>query len=435
MNQEDRQYNILVYGNDRIGLKEPSKEISNRNYKLVFANFKTEKRFNDFDGVILFQGIFETYKYEKGSDDIYLNHSYDRNELDKRKKELLLLINKGGFVNFILHIPFIDSHHQSGSCTQDLRGTDLSKYSLNFSSFYRKDFHKRTTRVHSVRDEFRRFLELYGAASSYFENSNKEIELREIARVNGSTVGMILFDRQFYIPSLVPENKDERIYEYFSMLAEALTSSFNKLRFEIPSWVADFCFSNETALLSKKQKFLSEIEAFDTELVKYTQYKKILLSSGEILVENVANVLRKGFSFKVNTDDDLKEDLKILNDKDEPLIFVEIKGTNRGVKREYINQTDSHRDRAGLDSTFPSLLLINTHIKNSNKIEDKDQAVPDEQIKHARKIGILIMRTLDLLFLLQQMELGKISQKDILELFINNVGWLKASPDGFEIIR
>src|SRR3990172_6532473 len=110
MTQEDRQYNILVYGVEKRGLKEPSQEISNRNFKLIFEPFTTKKRFNDFDGVILFQGIFESYKYESSYNGEYLNHSYDCNELDKRKKELELLITKGGFVCFILHKPFVDSY-------------------------------------------------------------------------------------------------------------------------------------------------------------------------------------------------------------------------------------------------------------------------------------------------------------------------------------
>lgn len=435
MNQKEHQYTILVYGIDKMGLTEPRQEISNRNYKLVFENFKTEMRFNDFDGVILFQGIFEKYDYKGNWNGTYLDHSCDRNELDKRKKELDLLIKKGGFVNFILYKPFIDRHSQSGYGTTDLSGTDLSKYSLNFSSFFRKDFKKRTTNVHPVRDEFKRFFELYGAASSYFDNYNKGIELREVARVNGHTVSMILFDKAFFIPSLLPENKDERIYEYFNMLAEALTSSFNKLRIEIPSWVATFSFSNEKTLSEKRQQLVAEIDVIDSKLNKYTQYKKILLSNGEMLVENVAEVLREGFSFNVSTEDELKEDLKILNDKDDPLIFLEIKGTNRGVKREYINQTDSHRDRAGLDSSFPAILLINTHIKKSKTIEDKNKAVPDEQIKHAVKIGVLIIRTLDLLFLLQQLETGKIIQDEVIELFSKNVGWLKVSLDDYEIIQ
>lgn len=434
MTQEERQYNILVYGIEKNGLKEPSQEISNRNFKLFFEPFNTEKRFNDFDGVILFQGIFEIYRYEDGWNGTYLNHSYDRNELDKRKKELKLLLDKSGFCCFILHKPFIDSYYQSSS-TKNLSGTDLSKHSLNFSSFYRKDFKKRTTHVNSLRDEFSRFFALYGAASSWFECNNNGIELRKIAKVKHSTVGMVLFDREFYIPSLVPENTETRIFEYFTLLAEAIASSFNKLRLEIPSWVDQFNFEEELALSEKKQQLLSEIENINSSLAKYSQYKKILIGNGEVLVEHVAVILRGGFSFNVNSDDDFKEDLKILNDKNEPIIFVEVKGTNRGVKREYINQTDSHRDRASLDSSFPSLLVINTHIKNSVSIEDKDQTVPEDQIKHAVKIGILILRTIDLLFLLKQKENGTISQQEIIDLLSKNVGWLKVDSGRWEIIQ
>jgi hypothetical protein len=435
MIQEERQYNILVYGIEKRGLKKPIQEISNRTFKLSFEPFSTEKRLNDFDGVILFQGIFETYKYESNYlEGEYLVHSYDRNELDKRKKELELLIENGGFVCFILHKPFIDRYYRSGS-TKDLSGSDLCKYALNISSLYREDFSKRTTHVSSVRDEFTRFLKLYGAASCHFKNSNRGIELREIAKVNYSTVGMILFDREFFIPSLLPENTEERIYEYFFLLAESLASSFNKLRIEIPSWVAQFSFEKELTISEKKQQLLEEVENIKASLAKYSQYKKILIGSGEILVEHVAIVLKDGFSFNINSDDELKEDLKILNENNEPIIFIEVKGTNRGVKREYINQTDSHRDRAGLEACFPSLLLINTHNKKSVSLEDKDQAIPEDQIKHAVKIGVLILRTIDLLFLLKQKDNGTISQQEIIRLFTNNVGWLRVKSDHLEIIQ
>jgi len=244
-----------------------------------------------------------------------------------------------------------------------------------------------------------------------------------------------LFDSEFFIPSLLPENTEERIYEYFSLLAESLASSFNKLRIEVPSWVAQFSFEKELTISEKKQQLLKEIENINKSLANYSQYKKILIGSGEVLVEHVAAVLKNGFSFNINSDDELKEDLKILNENNEPIIFVEVKGTNRGVKREYINQTDSHRDRAGLDASFPSLLLINTHIKKSVSLEDKDQAISEDQIKHAVKIGVLILRTLDLLFLLKQKDNGTISQQEIIELFTNNVGWLRVNSDRWEIIQ
>ena len=194
-------------------------------------------------------------------------------------------------------------------------------------------------------------------------------------------------------------------------------------------------FEKESKLIEEKEQLLSEIEKININITKYSEYKKILIGSGEILVEHVAHVLSDGFSFKINSADELREDLKILNDNNDPLIFVEIKGTNRGVKREYINQTDSHRDRAGLYSTFPSLLIINTHIKNSASIDDKDQEIPGDQIKHAVKIGVLILRTLDLFFLLAHKDRGNITQQTLIEILCNNVGWLKVCPSKWEIIQ
>jgi hypothetical protein len=93
-----------------------------------------------------------------------------------------------------------------------------------------------------------------------------------------------------------------------------------------------------------------------------------------------AILLREGFSFKINSNDDFREDLKIVDENNHPLVFIEVKGTNSGVKREYVNQADSHRERAGLDSTFPSILVVNTHIKNSKNIQEKDQPIPEDQI-------------------------------------------------------
>lgn len=435
MTQQDQQYNLLIYGIEKVELNKPSHEISNRNFRLSFEEFNTEKRFSDYDGVILFQGIFETYEYVPGWNGIHLKHFYDQDELDKRKKELSLLLKKGGFVCFILHKKFVDSYYQSGSGTKYYRTTDLCKHALNLESFYRRDLEKRTTQIHPLRDEFNRFLELHGAASSFFQNNSEAVELRVIAKSDGLIVGMVLFDQVFFIPSLMPKNRDDLIIEYFSLLSEALASSFNKLRVETPLWASKFSFDQENALNANKVKLVKIIKEIDTDLAKYSQYKKVLVGSGEILVKSVATLLNDGFSFKIDFIDEFREDLKIIGDDNVPLVFIEVKGTNRSVQREHINQTDSHRERAKLDPTFPSLLVINTHIKDSKSIEDKDKAINEDQIKHAVNTRVLIVRTLDLLYLLRHKDNTKISQGEIMELFCHKVGWLKVDADRWEIIQ
>ncbi|MDY6895934.1 MAG: hypothetical protein SVO01_11050, partial [Thermotogota bacterium] len=155
---------------------------------------------------------------------------------------------------------------------------------------------------------------------------------------------------------------------------------------------------------------------------------------GDLLVEAVVKLLRKGFGLTVDDTDEYQEDIKILDNERNPIIFGEIKGTNRGVKREHINQADIHRERSGLSPEFPSLLVINTHIKNSRTIEEKDKEVPIEQVQHASKNHILVLRTLDLLRLLRIHLDGKINSDDVSRLFRNNSGWLKVSEESWEIV-
>lgn len=431
-NEEGKQriYNILVYGIDREGLSIPKKGSDLRNYKLSFEPFTTNKRFNDFDGVILFQGIFEDVKIENGLVESYANVRCYQDQLDKRKKEVQLLLENDGFVCFILCHPFFDQYKQ-----QHFAGTDLAKFHLNYTHFHRKNFDSRIALIRSKRSEFTKFLNLFGAASTYFENYNNSISWRIIAEFKGKVVGMILGEREFFVPGLVPDNDPIRIEEYFTSLAEALTSTLNKLVSEVPEWADMFHFEEELELKEKKNTLLKEAEKVGEQLGAFQEFKKVLLFDADLLVDAVISLFLNGFGFKIDATDEYKEDLKILNPEGKPIIFGEIKGTNAGVKREHINQADSHRERAGLPSNFPVTLIINTHIKNSRNLKEKDQTIASEQIQHAHKNNILILRTLDLLRLLRLKMSGKISSEEFLTLIQNNSGWLRVADENWEIIQ
>lgn len=206
-----KRYNLLVYGAERKGLSPPEKSLQDRNYTLSFEPFKTQRRFIDFDGVIVFQGTFEEYEYKHPPyGRRHVKHRFDRDELDKRKNELKLLLSNGGFACFLLCEAFLD--HDEG---RSFESTDLAKVYLNLRSFYRKNLQARMTSIRIKRDEFRRFLEIYGAASTYFEKYNDSIEWRVICDINRHVVGMVLWDDRYFIPTLIPENVPERIEEYF----------------------------------------------------------------------------------------------------------------------------------------------------------------------------------------------------------------------------
>jgi len=422
---------ILVYAIEQEGLTQPKQEIRGRNFRLLLEPFNTEKRFNEFDGVILFQGCFEKIRRETDwTGNSYYTYKYDKDELDKRLNEAKLLLKQGGFICFLLCRPFID-HDDRGNSWEDM---DLAKIFLNFSHFFRKKLSVRTTAVQCKRNEFMRFLELYGAAQTTFNNLNENIELKPIATVGSSLAGMIMWDERFFVPALVPENTDERVSEFFTLLVDALVATRNKLIREVPEWVDKFVFEEEASLSEEKSQAIARIEKINERLETYRKFKKALIQGNEHLVDTVSTILSDGFEFTVNSVDDFKEDLKILDDHGGPFVLCEVKGINRGVKREYVNQVDSHRERGGFPSSFPAVLIANTHIKNARNLGEKDMDVPEEQVVHARKNNVLILRTLDLLRLLRLKIENRITKETVLELLSGPGGWLKVSDDKWELI-
>lgn len=162
-------------------------------------------------------------------------------------------------------------------------------------------------------------------------------------------------------------------------------------------------------------------------------FKRILTLSAEPLVDAVQELLTDGFGLDIDATDELREDLKIMSPDGTPSIFVEVKGTNRSVKREHINQADSHRERAELPADFPTVLVVNTHVKGARAIEEKDQEIAAEQVRYASANNILVLRTLDLLRLLELHLRGDLATEMLIEVLKTNVGWLCVREGAIEI--
>ena len=425
-----RTYRLVAFGMDKKGLTPPREPISHRNFSLCFEPFDSPRRLNEYDGAIIFQGIFESFLTKDHWEGRRMHGSYNKRELDKRVKEVDLLLQNGGFVCFVLSEPFIDQIDRA-----DFSTADLAKIYSRYRDFYRSNY---TERVRSglkpLRNEFLRFLETYGAACSYFRNLNKALSWRIIAKVRGQVVSFILWDQLVFVPVILPDNREELIEEFCSLLCEALTSFINKLQVEIPAWVDEFKFEHEKSLISARQEAQNKVAEIDKQLAELGKFKRIIVTSDDSLVDDVCYVLRNGFGLKVDDSDEGREDLRVIDDKGNSIVFIEVKGTNSGVKREYVNQTDSHRDGAQLPPEFPAVLLINTHIKNARTLEEKDQEVALEQVKHATLSNVLILRSLDLLQLLRLYRQERLSRGEFIGLLTKNVGWLRVRGDQAEIL-
>lgn len=428
----ERSYKIMVYGLEQKNIIPPADVFKSRNFEVHYCPLKTLERFNDYDGIVLFNQTFEEFEIYNGMYGQSIRHLHDSLEMDKRQKELQLLFKKGGFVCFLMDDVFFDS-----SSSGNYQNTDLSKTYLNKRRLHRENYREKVHDLEIKIDDFRDFLSHYGVASSFFSDYYHDSEFKTIATDGGNrTLAMQVNRNEFYLPAHLPVNSHERINEFFRSLLNGLTSYYNKLAVEIPDWVKAFPFVEDQQIQAETEELNSRLLELERRNKIIDVYKSTLLLSGDDLVGSVAEVFRSGFKFEVNSNDDLREDLKLLDENGQVFCLCEIKGTNKGITREYINQADSHRERAGFNSDFPTMLIVNGNIKNSKSIEDKEQnqEVAPDQIKHAVKMNILIFRTIDLLNLLNLYLSSQITKDDILQIIKLGGGWYKCNINGKQLL-
>jgi hypothetical protein len=316
-------------------------------------------------------------------------HDWDRDELDKRSKETRALIQKGGIVCLLLTDPFIARDRE-----RDFGGTDLSKRLLAWFQINREDLGTRVTHVKTKLNELLEFWRLYGAAWSSLLPRSREATKTLVSLSNGTTVSVVVNGNLFIIPTLLPDSTESAIQEYFRILSDGVISLWERLREELPEWAAEYRFPGEADLIDAQIKLAREMSDIEQNLKSFCRLKRILVLQSEPLVDAVLEVFNATMPLKAKREEAFREDLKLVDSDGRAVALVEVKGVSGGVGREQVNRADSHRERAGMSATFPSLLIVNTRMKASTSISDKDQSV---ERQHAARNNVLILKTLDLL--------------------------------------
>jgi hypothetical protein len=417
-------YRVLAYGFEKKALPHPAHSIGFAKCKVEFAEFKGAPRFQDFDGVIVFQGTFESFEHRIS----YWDHEWSRDELDKRTKEAYALIEKGGFVCLVLTDPFIDFDRHI-----DFRETDLSKRLL-YGHLLQREFPTRVTNVKSKVNELRKFFELYGVACSWFPPSTDDAGIKVLASAHGGPVSVVIDGRVFAIPALIPKPEEADLVEFLEILVSGVVALWESFKRGLPDWADEYRFPEEHSLIAKKVELASALSDIAGRLENYRVLKRVLVAQGEPLVEDVMEVFARTLPLKPKREDAFREDLSLLDSDGNSVALAEVKGVSRGVSREHINQADSHRERNGLPPEFPSLLIVNTNLKNAGSIVDKDQSIAAEQIQHAARNNVLVLRTLDLLNLASLHLKGTLNSEEVVRLLTTSRGWLRVSDSAAEVL-
>lgn len=436
MDISNQNNNIVLYGFDILGFEIPTESIiAEKRISINFSKFKDDVDLDKFDGVIIPQGIFE--KIDSGYD-VFGNPSpvvrIETELLLEREREVFNLLDDKRWVCFLVReiIDLVPRGHGYSKINE----TDLCKRILNFYKVRRERIDGLTT-LSTKTNEFNSYLNEYGVARTVFNLSfeHSDLEKEVLASYGSHIVGLEFSQNLFFLPFHTTKIASPTLIDIAKTVSIAIIDYRQKRKIYFPPWLDNFQFRAEQSIKLQLAEFTEKVEKLNEELIRWKNHKSILTVSGETLRKKIIEILENFFKFNVDTIDDGRDDAKILDENSNILFLIEVKGTKAGIKREHINQVDNNRERNSLPLSIPGILIINSEMSLPGIQKKLDTTVPDEQIKHAKQLNILIIRTIDLLYLMKHLENDAENKKMITrKLFQSGGGWLKANENGYEVL-
>lgn len=200
----------------------------------------------------------------------------------------------------------------------------------------------------------------------------------------------------------------------------------------LPQWLESFKFFNDIeqekiisdskVVIEEQMKIINKAEEI---LKKNNEYKSILYTNGDNLVEVVFKILQQILNYDLSQFiDEKKEDFLI---KKENITFIgEIKGVTSNVKSANISQLEVHLqeylDEIEEDNENVKAILIINHQRNTEL--NSRQPVHEKQIKLAKRNESLIVETTTLIRIFEKYLRKELSSEDIEKILIDNTGLL-----------
>jgi hypothetical protein len=386
---------IFAYGFDAAGFTVPSDPVETEKYVIRFIGYNANQSLEDADGIIIPSGIFETRKSSNsymGSSSWMVCNSKDH--LAKREKEVFQNFRRGGWTALLLRE--VDNGHGEWA------NTDLAKSFLN-GFFWNVKCHDPNPHVRCKADEFADYLHDFGINRTTFGTPKEKNNPRVLAEDGGAMVAAELFGQFFFLPLPSVEKSRSTVTTLVMKCAAAILEYKRRNDLHLPHWVENIEFQTEKTLRDEITALEGQIIQRREDLSKWRRYKGILSASGKALSGVVVDLLRDYFKLDLHSKEEFIEDA-IIYEGGKPLFVVEIKGVNAGLKRDHVNQVDSHRERLGISPEIPGLLIINDFSDIDGLAERKVKTFDTLHTAHAEKLNIKILRTIRLLEIVRALE-------------------------------
>ena len=383
--------------------------------------------FLDYDGVVLFAGAFERVHSTMMDPPrmVCVSHA----DLDLREREFFSAVQHGKPVIFL--VPHLLQTVGFGGVDPQC---DLFR---RFAHNLKLGWHCReqpSPVVESYAPEFREYINRFGTGYVEFHvDKQREDLFKPLCGGSDSVFGLVVAGKIFLLPSAVPQNPDQ----LDRILVAAITATLayrKRMSSQMPVWVNEFVFTREADLRTQLEDLQKKALELEGEIDRYADFKGALCFQSEPLVKVVSNVLRDFLGVSLTVDDKCIEDATLRDEQDSVLGVFEIKGVKGNFTRGNVNQVDSHRERLGVPTNTPGILIMNT-LMDADSIKEKDQRPHPDIIKKAVADGVLLVRTLDLLRYANAVEEGALTREAFRQTILGESGWLKVENGKATVVR
>lgn len=400
---------VYAFGFDKAGFATPGSSREEDGFILRFVGYKEDRSLEEADGLVIPSGIFEEVSYVRdywGKGEWFIKS--DTGPLATREKQFINATERGVWTVFLL------GGLHNGS-PRDYRETDLAKKMLNAIA-ESVQVRKPEPSVTCKADEFRKYLDAFGVAQTTFWVSDRRLPTKVIAEAKNQTVGIESKGQSFFLPFFTEKRDEAEVSKALLLVVASVLEYKRKHEIYLPAWVKALQFKSETRIRTESQLVRATLTKLTEEAERWERYKAVLCTSGQNLNAVTTEILRDFFGLNLKSEEKYVEDALVYSPTGEVKYVVEIKGVNGGIKRENINQIDSHRERLGITSSTPGLLIVNDFMDVEDFDVRKAKTFDPNNLTHASSASVKVLRAVTLIEWMFNLEEGGDRQAAFFEM-------------------
>ncbi|TVQ80097.1 MAG: hypothetical protein EA369_03345 [Bradymonadales bacterium] len=409
MQKNKRDWKVCAIGFDRLGFEPDSKSMDTDWGRIDFlSKIEAESSQLSYDGYLIPSGVYERITETPDRDGPRSICDSDLEALGRMEAKVLKQMEAGSWVCLLVDEMVDKINEGTRYPTSLISTTDLAKRILNRFRVQRQQ-EKSGLSLSSHLKAFEAYVKNWASTKVSFLPSDAFEMIPSVSSSKGLH-GLIIESQVFVLPCFRKRLKGRSLGQPCFELLKAIDEQLRAKKegpessASLPEWAQALQFRKETELKKQRDEMQAALQELEVVIDKLESWKGIVSFSGEPLFKVCRDLFQDFFGFWV---DQVKSqpELSILrmSESSPPLLLIRVEAMDRDLKRNDLNVFDSQREEIGESPNLPGLLLLNP--MDDSSFEEKLRLEFDsDKRQHAQALNLSLMRSLDLLLLMQEIE-------------------------------